>query len=61
MSRNPQGYLGYKFGIAEWPIVIRRHVQSLVKIVRVVFEKFEVFQKVGIGKKRIYRSNSTSK
>ena len=39
MSRTPQGYLGHKLGIAECPIVIRRHVQSLVKIVRAVFEK----------------------
>ena len=39
MLRTPQGYLGCILRIAECPIVIRRHMQSLVKIVRGVLVK----------------------
>ena len=56
---EPRGYLGHEFGMPGCPIVIRRYMQKLIKILRAVFEKFEVFQKVGIEKKRIYRWNST--
>ncbi len=38
MSRTPRRYLGHKFGMPGCPIFIRRHMQSLVKIVRAVFE-----------------------
>ena len=43
ISRTPQGYLGYKIGITECPIVIRRYMQSLVKIVRAEITKKAVF------------------
>ena len=53
---------GHEFGMLGCPIVIRRYMSNFIEILRAVFEKFEVFQKVGIGKnKRTHRSNSTSK
>ena len=51
MSRTPPNYLGHKFGMPGCSIVITRYIQSFIKILLVVFEKLEVFQKVGIGKK----------
>ena len=59
--RTPRGYLGHKIGIAECPIVIVRYMQNFIEILREVFERFEVFQKVGIGKKQIHRRNIHSK
>ncbi len=53
MSRTPRGYLGHKFGVPGCPIFIRRYMQIFTKILRAVSEKFEVFQKVSIGKKLV--------
>ena len=64
MSQTPRGYYGHKFGIHGCPIVIRRYMPSFIKILRAVFEKFEVFQKVGIGvgvKEIIVFNNSVKK
>ena len=40
-----------QFGMSGCAIVIRRYLQNFIKTLRAVFEKFEVFQEVMIGKK----------
>ncbi len=49
---GPRGYLEDKFSVPWCPIVMRRYMQSVIKILLAVFEKLEVFQKVGIGKNK---------
>ena len=51
MPRTPGVTSSGKFDMSESPIVIRRYMQNFIKILVTVFEKFDVFQKVGIGKK----------
>ena len=46
-----RGYLGHEFGMPGCPIAIRRYMPNFIKILRAVFAKLEVLQKVGIGKK----------